>query len=166
MSRHVAEVLDCPPPVLTPLFALYEQDAGESLVREQDKAGVKEPDRFASLVSSLRAGGSSTNIDADAWKHLSVTVLFESQPIAIVAVNDRVNGATTFAPSTNGVIALVTASAAAWRDAISGGVNDARPSIGAIFSDLYRKFCLRGYASLWKEFSAKTVGGRLLLEHK
>lgn len=161
------EVLDCPPPDPSPLLAAFQAAFNESLSREQDKLRQSAPERFASLVESLRRGESQAQLSD--WKHLSATVLMCADATLLLATVEVIPGATaTIGPVTPGspIIAIVTAPAASWRDAVTRGLADEWPVVTNIFTELYKSFCKRGYAAMWRDFTATTVNGRLLLEHK
>jgi hypothetical protein len=161
------EVLDCAPPDPSPLLSAYRAANDESLAREQDKILQTPVERFATLVSSLRAGES--RVTESSWKHLSPTVLMCAEPTLLLAMIELVADAvTTLGPVTPGspTIALISASSNSWRDAVTAGLKDEWPVVAGIYADLYRSFCKRGYAAMWNEYKAKTQGNRLLLEHK
>lgn len=167
---YYIEVLDDSPPNAGPLLAAFHAATGDSLSREQDRARMAESvERFATIVSSLRAGESTPVVSDGAWDHHWASVMVCGEPIVTLTLMDRVRQATvTVGPTGLGAptIALVSASASSWRDATTLGMRDDRLGVQKMFEDLYRSFCAKGYAALWRDYRATSANGRLLLERK
>lgn len=165
MSFHV-EVLDQASPNLAPLLTIWRHVSGENLASEQDRARQPDVERFASLAASLEAGESTL---AFTWKHVSPSVLVVAETPAVLAFLAAVgNCSATVSPYECGgkSIALVSAPAESWRVAVAQGTASSHRMLSELFSELYRSFSRRGYASLWRDYAISTQHGRLLLEQK
>ena len=170
MATFLVDVLDCQAPDLSPVLTAFQTAFGESMSRELDRGPKKEAvERFASLVTSMQEGGGATHASPDAWRHVNVSVMLILEPVAMLAVVESIPGViVALAPFQMGqpAIALLTSDAVTWRDSIAASAADPRMSVAAVFGEMYRSFCRRGYASLWADFKATTSNGRLLLAHK
>lgn len=167
--KCLIDVLDAAVPDLGPLLTAYQTEFQTALAREQDKAGLKGVERFGSLITSLGDGVSTLDIESLVWHHLSLSAMLLVDLIALPIIVEGVPGAAmTIAPYQQGkpALALVTAKAATWRDAIVAGVEDSRASIAGVFAELYRAFCRRGYDAIWRDYRATTEDNRLRLEMK
>lgn len=162
--KFLIEVLESRAPLVTPLLTIWQHVAGESLAKEQDRQRQSDPERFASLVESLHAGGSTLATD---FKHNWITALVAAERRLLCELLAEVDGVATIAPEEYGgkCIALISAGADQWRDVVVTCLSE-DPPLGDLVADLYRSLCKHGYASMWRDYSAKTTSGRLSLEHK